>query len=336
MRKSTFAISTLAILVFVAPVAHAQSSGGDWASVVAAAKKEGKVVLYTATSPQEASRLVAGFKKAYPDIAVESVRLNTSTAMTRLDQERTTGADGGDVWLGAELAWYVDRAKEGKLLKPIGPALKGWPAEAIVSASIVIPSRDPIVMLYNKQLVANPPKTYRDLLKPEFKGKVGTIEPSSVVQIAWYRWLEKTQGDDFLSKLKEQGPKIYATGPQLAQAVSAGEIAVSPGAATIGVVKPLMDSGAPIDYVLPNPAFAFDYYLAAFAWAKRPNAALVLVDYLMSLDGQAVWHSTRENAGPRTDSAGLVPFSALTPLDPNAFTPASVNQHRNALNAILK
>ena len=53
-----------ALLLFGAGAAHAQAPSEDWGRIVAAAKKEGRVVLYSGASPTVTQRLVSGFKKA--------------------------------------------------------------------------------------------------------------------------------------------------------------------------------------------------------------------------------------------------------------------------------
>ena len=226
---------------------------GDWNAIVAAARKEGKVQFYTGFPTPVANRVVAGFKKLYPDIAIDVVRGPSGEVLAKVDQERAAGIDGADMFVSTEVGWFTDRAKEGKLLKPVGPSLKAWPAQYLQQGGVVpIVGSDPFVIVYNKNLVPNPPKSYADLLRPEYKGKLGTTELASTVLVAWYDWLEKTQGADYLAKLKAQNPKLYNGSTPLAQSVASGEIAVS----VFGVptaITPVIEQGAPMGYVVPNP-----------------------------------------------------------------------------------
>ena len=102
---------------------------------------------------------------------------------------------------------------------------------------------------------------------------------------------------DVLARVMAQNPKVFISSPPLAQALAAGEI----GAALLNnpsSLKSLMNSGAPINYNVPNPAYGFQVFVTALGWSKRPNAGLVLADWLMSRDGQTVWSGTGESASP--------------------------------------
>src|SRR5205085_1655804 len=98
----------------------------------------------------------------------------------------------------------------------------------IYESSVVILDLEPFIIAYNKNEVkSNPPRGYADILRPEFKGRLGTSELASTTLIGWYDWLEKTQGADFLTRLKAQNPKMYVGAVPSGQAVSSGEVAVS-------------------------------------------------------------------------------------------------------------
>lgn len=305
----------------------------EWAKVVAAAKKEGKVVYYIAQPIQD--RIVPAFRKAYPDIAIEAIRGVSAQLVTKVEQERASGSDGADIYSTTEVTWMVGLSKQGALLRPSGPGLNGFPAQHILDGTVVTVAREPAIMVYNKTLVTVPPKTYADMLRPEFKGRIGSSELAATLLIAWYDWLEKNQGADFLGKLKAQGPKLYNGSVPLAQAVASGELAVSAfgiPTATVG----LIDRGAPIAMVVPSPAFGSTHIAAAFRWAKRPNAGLVLLDWLMSEEGQTVWVGQGETASPRAGIPRSLDFNAIAPWDPSAYPPDTVKLYRDKWSGIFK
>ncbi len=279
------------------------AQSANWSDVVAAAKKEGKVAFYGAAAPDALQRVAAGFKKAYPDIAIEWQRGSSGPMLTKIDQERAANADGADVFLSTETSWYLARLREGKLLKPAGPALAGWPARYLTQGTIVSASLQYFVLAYNKTQVPTPPKGYADLLRPEFRGKIGTSNLASTLVVAWYDWLEKSQGGDYLAKLRAQNPKIYVGPPPVAQAVASGEVAIG-AFVNQQTLQTLIDKGAPVGMVIPSPALAYPYQLAALGWSKHPNAALVLMDYLMTRDGQTVLNGQDGAPSPLADIPG--------------------------------
>ena len=78
-------------------VASAQQGDAAWAAVVAAAKKEGRVNYYSAANPAPLARMVDGFKKAYPDIAIDFQRIPSGPLLTKIDQDRASNPEGAAV-----------------------------------------------------------------------------------------------------------------------------------------------------------------------------------------------------------------------------------------------
>ena len=334
VAAAALSVALLAALSW--PVKPVRAQSAEWARVVAAAKKEGRVSFYGSTPVQAGQRILAGFKKAHPDIAIDYVRLSSAEMLSRVEQERASGVDGADVWLSAEVLWFQTRDKEGKLLKPNGPSAADWPQKYWRGQGVVAIGIEPFVMVYNTKMVATAPKRYADLLTPDFKGRIGANELAASSVVAWYDWMEKTQDRDYLTKLKALNVKLYAGAVGTSQAIASGEIAATPGTATVTTVKPLMDQGAPINFVRPIPAFGFEYAAAAFGWSKRPNAALVLMDYLMSVEGQTLLYGTGEGASPRTNILGAMPASEIQVFDASQYTPEVVRAYREHWNKVMK
>lgn len=308
----------------------------DWAQVVAAAKKEGKVILYSNAVPAVNEKLKADFQKANPGITLEFQRLIGSALTSKLQQERQTGAEGGEVVLTSEIAWASEAAKSGLLRAPIGPAARAWPAEYLIAKASPILGVQPFPIVYNTNLVKAPITGYQDLLRPDLKGKVGTTElAGSVSVIAWYDWLEKTQGEQYLPRLAEQGRFRYVGAVPATQAVSSGEIAVTAFSA-MAVVQPLLDRGAPIKAVVPTPSFGNYYAAGVVNWARRPNAALVVLDFMMSLPGQSVLCGRGEMACPLAGVPGSLDIKSIVLFDPGKYNAEAIKAFEVKWNRVFK
>ncbi len=336
LAHAVIAISVASIFTSSASAQSAAPDTRNWATVLDAAKKEGTVFFYSAQAVPVLQRLSDGFRKAYPTIKVEFTRMNSGPMIARLDQERTSGADGADVAMPTDYAWMRSRVKEGQLSRPIGPSMRDWPANFLHEGHFVTGSYEPFVLAYNSKVVSRPPRAYTDLLAAEFKGKLGIPEAPAAVIIAWYDWLDKTQGMDFPSKIMAQDPKVFISSPPLAQAIASGEINASllnnPSS-----MRALVDNGAPIAFNVPDPAFAFANYVAAFRWSKRPNAGLVLLDWLMSRDGQAVWCGTGESASPLKGIAGALQVpGSVTFYDPDQWSPEAQKRYVERYNRVYR
>ena len=97
-----------------------------------------------------------------------------------------------------------------------------------------------------------------------------------------------------------------------------------------------MDKGAPVDFVLPQPAMGVEWMMAGLGWSKRPNAALVFVDYMLSRDGQGVWHGRGETASPLPNIPGSLDARGVISYDPAAYSPEVVKKYRDYWGAIFK
>jgi len=216
------------VALLACSLALAQGPGArDWTGIMAAAKKSGKVQFYSVMPASATQRIAEGFKRAYPEIAIEYVALPSGQLVAKVDQERTQGSDGGDVFLTSEIDWFLQRVKDKSLLAPAGPTVKGYPDRFLLFGTVPVVGFNPWVIPYNKNLVKVPPTSYQDLLRPEFKGRIGTLEVTAAALVAFYDWIEKTQGADYLPRLAAQVPRLYTSTIQQLQAIAAGEIAAS-------------------------------------------------------------------------------------------------------------
>lgn len=318
----------------VAGGAFAQADAA-WKAVQAAALKEGKVVLYAAPTPPTLARLKADFEKAHPGIALEPVRMVGGVLTGKFETERDAKADGGDVLVAPELLWLDTAAKQGALKAPTGPAARGWPAKYMIGGVAPMLTLEPMVMVYNTNLVKTPVTGYQDLLKPEYKGRTGTFGPIAPVVVAWYDWLEKTHGADFLGKYATQDPKVYPSSVASTQAVASGELMLNTFS-QVAFAQPLIDQGAPMRIVMPKPAFGIAYGAGIVGWSKRPNAAQVLVDYLMSPRGQAAFIGKGEMAAVVPNVPNSMDPNAISVFEASRFTPEVVKAFTERFNNTFK
>ena len=307
----------------------------EWAKIVAAAKAEGKVILYAVPVPAALAAFKAGFEKAYPGIVVEPTRLVGTQLPAKIDQDRQSGVDGADVTIAAEVTWLAERASQGALKAPVGPATAAWPAKYVIGGVAPILALEPFVLTYNSNLVKTALTGYADLLRPEFKGgKLGMVEPNSGAMVAFYDWLEKAQGTDFLSKVAAQNPRLYVSALPVTQGNIAGEIALSSFSVPT-VVSPQIAQGAPIKMVVPNPSVGVAYAGGVFSWAKRQNAALVFLDFMMSPAGQSVWAGKGEVGSP-IGVPGSLDVRTINALDQSKYPPDVTNAYQAKWARIFK
>lgn len=296
----------------------------EWQSIVEAAQDEGRVVLYGAPVPAIMERMSTAFTEAYPEIELEYLRGASGELISKIDQELATGVDGADVVVITELGWFSQLAEDGNLVEPQGSNADAWPTEYARDGGLTrVLTMEAAVIPYNTDLVSTPPTDYVDLLDAEYAGKIVTTDVVSTFLTAWYGWLEETRGDDFLPGLAAQDPSLVVGTPPAVQAVAAGEYAVSAWS-NISGAKAVMDEGAPLDFVLPNPAIGIPFPGGVLTNAKRPNAAIVFFDWLMGPEGQQALTGDGWGASP-IGVEGSLDISVIEPWDPAEWPEEAVN-----------
>lgn len=335
-QLGVIALAATTMTVFAQSGSGTSAASDSWKSVQAAALKESKVVLYSVAVPPVNDRIRQDFAKAHPGITLEIVRLGGAAIVAKIDQERTSGVDGADVAVSSSLAWLEQGATNGLFKAPQGPAAKDWPAEHLIKAVVPILSIDPIMIAYNTNLVKTPVSGYQDLLRSEFKGRLGALEPGGNPAVAaWYDWLEKTQGPEFMTRFFAQMPRFYQSSVTGIQSLAAGEFSLAAWAVA-PVTLPLIQQGAPLKIVLPKPSLGIRFGGVVLGGSKRPNAALVLMDYLMSRRGQTTWIAGSGTASVLQGIEGSFDARTINALDDAPYTGPVMKAFSDRWNQRLK
>ena len=135
------------------------------------------VVLYSSNNPEVIANAVASAKKQHPSLTVKQVTGGTGTLMKRIQAEAANA--GGDIlWSGGvgTLAAFTDVMESYQ-----SPEAKAIPKQFQEAKNRYIGTNVHVMVLMvnDKQLKGlAAPKTWSDLMKPEWKGKVVITDPS--------------------------------------------------------------------------------------------------------------------------------------------------------------
>lgn len=288
-------VASLAIAV-VLPIIPAEAAPtlatGSFDNVVAAAKQEGSVTYYTTLATDQTNRLGAALQKKY-GIRLQAIRGATGALTQRYSSELAANNVVADVLTVSSIDYYQHGTPAGTFRKfspSYLPSLSGWPAAAITDDTVVRIALNPFVIAYNTDLVAKEdvPKTWEDVLSPKFRNRLGAprFSISTTYEELLYFWYQKF-GAGFLHKFKEQNPKYYDSSSPGNQALAAGEFAIY-APSMPHFVQPLIDKGAPINQVFLDLTTGDPNLAALSASGPHPNAGAVLMDFMLSREGQAI------------------------------------------------
>lgn len=287
----------------------------EYEKLVEAAKKEGTVVVWTSWPTEYMTYLTDMFKVEYPWIVAEWYRAGSGELWQKYSAEVAAGKVSADVFSVADVALITKMKQNGWILRYDSSFYDSY-KEGFYDRGYWCAWRNmdhPI--LFNKKFVTSEIKSYQDLLRPEFKGKLVSEDPrqGGAELFVWYS-LYKKFGREYIAKLAEQRVVYVEAGADVCEKVASGEAWAAVHSYGYRMVEYRDKTKGIVDGVyLAEIAPLAPVPMAITAQAKHPNAAKLFMEWLFSLKGQATvvqkgTYSVRLGAPA---PAGMPAFSSL-------------------------
>ena len=254
--------------------------------LIAGAKKEGELMLYSSVTQEDQLRLAADFKKRY-GVTIKFWRGSQTNILQRVLTE-TRGARFEFDALETNSP-QIEAISREKLLQKMSSPYVG---EVLLEQTLPAhgewtPDRlNLLVYAYNTDRVkrAELPKSWQELLGPKWKGRLG-MESSNV---EWFAALVEAMGEknglELFRRLGENGVAVRTGHTHSTGRVIAGEIPLMLGVFSHDVDR-MKVKGAPIDWFVLAPAVVLPSAVAVSRRAAHPYAAALFYDYMLT-DGQ--------------------------------------------------
>lgn len=332
-RKRAFiAAAILSIAATGAPRDLDAQSGAtkEWEATLQAAKKEGQVSIYI----YRYERVLEAFKKDYPDIKVVSVTGTGNQLGTRIITERRADKHLADVFsTGPNSAFNI--LYKGKALDPLKPAFilpevldeSKWyggrlnfidPEGKYIFGYLANPSS--AQLYYNSKLVQEKEfKSHFDLLNPKWKGKIVSLDPAltGLGQTMQFFYYHPELGPEFIKKLFGTMDVTYSKEfRQMTDWLAQGKFALCIGC---------KDGERARNQGLPVEAFDTSVWkeggsfssgggsLSLVNSAPHPNAAKVLINWLLSRRGQSAMQKLADPDDPPNSRRIDIPKDDVPP-----------------------
>ncbi|MGB6102821.1 MAG: extracellular solute-binding protein [Pusillimonas sp.] len=305
--RNTLAALTLTAAAIPAANVLAQASSvpdyypADYSELVEASRSEKGLVIYSNMADNNWQPVIQGFNKHYPWIKIETLDLGSGTVHSRWEAEAGSGSRTADILVSGANDRWARYGQEGTMLPYESPESSKLPDFAKPYPGVNVMSTDPLVITYNATLLpeGKRPTGFQslvDMAKAEpskFKGRITTYDAArnSFGLAAWWQTLQ-VKGEPGWAALREIGPMIRGetSGGPMNEKIASGEylagIAVSgitifprleqPGGKILGFAFP--DDGTPV--MMRGLGIAKD--------SSNPNSAKLMVDYLLSVEGQTL------------------------------------------------
>lgn len=313
----------LAVVNYLFPQPLAFTAEGwkqEWEKTLDAAKRDGEVVIYGPHNPMYRP-LWDTFQKSYPGIKVNFVPGKGSEHTQRILAERRAGKYLADLVMGGSSTYL---AYPPGAMEPLRPHLilpetsdesawwqkKLWFADQKNESAILLTGEVGTRRgSYNTSLLD--PKeiqSWWDLLKPKFKGKLGTFDPlvaGGGGETFVFFYYSPALGPQFITRLLTETDILVTRNlEQGTDWLARGRILFY-----VGSGQPVMrakQQGLPVD-LLPHPLKEGEIMgggsccMALLNRAPHLQAARVFVNWVMSREGQIAWQKHGETNSLRMD-----------------------------------
>lgn len=297
----------------------------EWEKMVAGAKREGVVVVYSSAGSEARTGLSPAFKQKY-GISVEFITGKGVDVAEKFMAERRAGLYTGDVYVGGNTP-MLETLKPSGALDPIEPVLilpevkdpKAWFGEELY----FVDKKDrtifqfaaypmPLIGLNTDMVKTGEIASYRDLLSPKWKGKLLMNDPTRPgVGGKWFSVEAHRTGLDFFRELAKQEPLIIVDQRLQVEWLARGKYPV--------LIAPKSDpfaeflrAGSHILVIDPKEGGILTSgsgNVGLMNRAPHPNAARLFINWLLTREGQLAFSKASLVQSSRMD----VPTDFLPP-----------------------
>jgi len=342
MKNLKKLVALFMVLVFALSMAACSNGSGetntdftDWAKVEAAAKKEGKVTVYS-NFPQDIEQgIFEEFGKHY-GIDVEYIKIGGSVpTMNKYITEAENDEHVVDlIQMSSLTAATVAEKGYAAEIPAAMPNLKNLSPDFPANDTFIPTVIEAIVIVYNTNMITPEelPNTYEELTDPKYAGKwiIGSPE-NSANTIKFMQGCKELYGEDFVTRLA--GLDIMEVDKEVTAAdlVAKGErpfAVMCQNAASVAI-----QSGAPLSFKAMETTFIGQNGIILPYEAPHPNAARLLANWMLGETHQGLFVD-KVNA-ITTTTFDIAPKGIPALADMKTYSPDqdAINQNSTALMA---
>ncbi|MSQ28647.1 MAG: extracellular solute-binding protein [Dehalococcoidia bacterium] len=316
------------------PAAQAPSWQKEWDDTVAAAKKEGKLVLILQQQNEGFRKAIETFEQTFPGVTVETQGFaSSSLVIPKIQQEQAAGVYTYDA-IQHSITSFLTTLKPAGNVVSVAPVIfrSDVKEDSLWSGGFDGGWVDTAKTVYmfnwyasswwvNTDLVREGEiRSIKDLLAPKWKGgKIGIIDVRSGSTFNIMLAVRQNLGDEALKQLLvDQQPVFNRDERTVTEQLIRGQIAIT-NARVQAFIQDYRDKGLgkntkSID--LPESRVALS---AGGLWlmknAPHPNAAKLFINWLLTKEGQLAWNATGIGNSRRVD---IPPFDPDGVIDKNS------------------
>lgn len=311
----------------------------DWSNLIQQARSEGKLVVAGPANPDLRTELPRAFKAQF-GVELEYQAGTGPEHTRRLSGERAVPIYSTDVLFAGAASMYTTVEQE-NMLQPFLPLLIhpdaldkskwfngelwfGDPEKRVLRFTRTIVQT---IAVNTSMVDPNTLRSWNDLLRPEFKGRIASIEPTDTVGFTQFSYLYKVLGADYVRGLiQDQELVVTKDGRELADWLARGKYPIALALTSSELLRLQKDS-LPVAYV-PHPPEATGALVSGLGTvgvlnnAPHPNAAKLFANWIAMKDGMEVYSKYFSRLPARSDiraewvtEAGEIPQPGVKYMD---------------------
>ena len=291
-KKSTGFPSPRALDAYFLPAYYPNS----YENIIEASKNEQGLVIYSALNESTWKPVIETFTGHYPWINVTVIDLGANEVFDRYIAESLSGERNADLILSYAPDGWLNFANSGQIEPYLSEEDFYVPPWTKLAPGIYTIASDPMVILYNKERLSNLPHRLMDIKElietdpSQLTGKITTYDASqnsTGLAINWF-WIDKLgeTGWEILNRVGETDPQLKTSSSSMVSSILSGE-------SSLGIFI------SPISFLSEqalHPELGWTYIMdgqpilmrsiAITKQAKSSNSAKLMVDFLLSQEGQ--------------------------------------------------
>ncbi|ABX04905.1 MAG TPA: ABC transporter substrate-binding protein [Herpetosiphon sp.] len=273
------------------------ASNADPALVEASKKEADGILIYSIMSEKNWQPVIQGFNAKYPWIKVTTADLGAYEVFERYYTEAAGNARTADFISTTAPDGWINFIDKGEVQSYVSSEDAQIPELGKIAQGVYAASTDPMVFIWNKQLVADPPQTMAELISmiekdpSAMQDKLVSYDADGEGFGYGLNWFyTKAKGADGWKTLEAIGssqPKILTSGGKMIDSVLSGESSIGYFVSNITVQPRLEAAQQLLGYsFVPDAQVVAVRGMAVTKHAASPNSAKLLLDYILSAEGQ--------------------------------------------------
>ncbi|MBI3166886.1 MAG: extracellular solute-binding protein [Chloroflexi bacterium] len=242
--------------------------------------------------------VIDAFNAKYPWITVTALDLGTTETFEKYYTEAAGGARTADMIITSSTDGWQDFIAKGELQVYNPVNIEGMPDFATLADGVYAVSTDPMIIIYNKQLVTTPPETMEAVAAfasdPANAGKIVTYDAEkngTGYGINWFWAANKGDaGWVTLETIGKSNVNMQTSAGNMVNAVLTGEASVGYFVSAISVFPKFPDAEPILGYSYQKDGqVVLVRGMGITKAAASPASAKLLMEFILSAEGQIAW-----------------------------------------------